>query len=411
YGIGLKAYDLMSFGPGSRIGRSSHLSRRETMEALPTLKAERLKGGTRYIDGQFDDARLAITLARTAADLGATVINYMPVVRLVKKNGRVCGIIARESETDREYELQARLVINATGVFTDFIRRLDEPAAAEVISPSQGAHIVLPRRFLPGEAALMVPKTDDKRVLFAIPWHDRVLVGTTDTAVKEILPDPASTTSEIEFLLGHAGRYLTVAPQPSDILSTFAGLRPLVKPGGRASPRASALVPRDHSILISASGLVSVTGGKWTTYRKMAEETIDCALTIGGLPQRPCRTEELPLHGRVEQAEGSLPAHGSDASEIRALAEQVPDWNKPLHPDLPYIAAEVVWAARMEMARTVEDFLARRTRALFLDARASLAAAPMVASLLGQELGRNTGWVQEQNAQYRQLVRKYLPLS
>jgi len=407
----LKAYDLMaaSFQPGTGIGRSSHLSRQKTIQALPTLKAERLTGGTRYIDGQFDDARLAITLARTAADLGATVINYMPVVRLVKKNGRVCGIIARESETDREYELQARLVINATGVFTDFIRRLDEPAAAEVISPSQGAHIVLPRKFLPGDAALMVPKTDDKRVLFAIPWHDRVLVGTTDTAVNKIVADPAPTGSEIEFLLTHAGRYLTVAPQESDILSTFAGLRPLVKPVGRASTRASALVPRDHSIFVSKSGLVSVTGGKWTTYRKMAEETLDRAVRACGLAAKPCRTKELALHGCVEGGTEWLSVYGSDASEIRALAEKSQDLSKRLHPDLPYIAADVVWAARTGMARTVEDVLARRTRALFLDARASLAAAPIVAALLAKELGRNATWAEEQTAQYQKLVRNYLP--
>ena len=387
-------------------GRSRHLSRQETVEALPTLKEERLRGGTRYVDGQFDDARLAITLARTAADLGATLINYMAVAAITKQNGRVSGVVARDSETNREYELKARVVINATGIFTDLIRRLDESSAPDLVGPSQGAHIVLPRRFLPGNAALMVPKTDDKRVLFAIPWHERVLIGTTDTAVKEVVADPAPLESEIEFLLTHAARYLTVAPRASDILSTFAGLRPLIRPARASS---TALVPRDHSIQVSKSGLVTVTGGKWTTYRKMAEDTLDRAIEVSGLDRRPCRTQQLPLHGCMDQPGDSLSAYGSDASEIRVLAKQKADWGKLLHPDLPYIAAEVIWAARMEMARTVEDVLARRTRALFLDARASLAAAPLVASLLAQELGRDSAWIEQQVAKYQQVVRKCLP--
>jgi glycerol-3-phosphate dehydrogenase len=436
YGAGLKLYDTLAGKLG--LGPSRHLSRKETMARLPTLEPKGLRGGTIYYDGQFDDARLAITLAQTAVDRGATVINYMQVASLLKKpssaspasammkggrvdsrwgresegegaEGSVSGVVARDLETGREYELAARVVVNATGVFADAIRRMDDGSAEDMIAPSQGAHIVLDRSFLPGASAIMVPKTDDGRVLFAIPWHNRVLVGTTESAAPELVLEPRPLREEIDFLLEHAGRYLTKDPKMKDVLSAFAGLRPLIK-----TPKAkrTALVPRDHLIVVSKSGLVTVAGGKWTTYRKMAEEAVDRAAEVGGLPKKPCPTAELRLHGWVKRRrsqdseirdEGAEVErlYGSDGVALRALQAENPAWGELLHPDLPYRAAQVIWAVRHEMARTVEDVLSRRTRLLLLDARASMEIAPKVARWMAKELGWDEQWETEQVNAYR----------
>jgi glycerol-3-phosphate dehydrogenase len=403
YGIGLKIYDLLAGKLG--LGPSKHLSREETLSRLPTLEPEGLKGGTVYFDGQFDDARLAVTLARTAAQHGAAVLNYFPVTRLLKKRDIVRGIVAHDGESGREYELPARVVINATGVFTDSIRRLDEPHAPEVVTPSQGIHLVLDQSFMPGDTAIMVPKTDDGRVLFCIPWHGRVLVGTTDTAVPNISAEPGPLEEEVSFILTHAARYLTKDPARSDVLSAFAGLRPLVR---TVDAQGTASVPRDHSVLVSASGLVTVVGGKWTTYRKMADDALSQAITVGGLEPRPCATENLRLHGwRARgEVEGHWQVYGSDVESVRAAAGG--SASGLLHPRLPYHEAEVRWAVRQEMARTVEDVLARRTRALLLDARASVEMAPAVAAIMAAELQRELSWASEQTEQYRKLAAGYL---
>jgi len=443
YGAGLKIYDRLAGKLG--LGPSRHLSRKATLECLPTLEPKGLRGGTIYYDGQFDDARLAIALAQTAVDLGGTVLNYVQVTGLLKKSastatkssgdrrqalargrladspqsaGAICGVVARDMETGREYRIAARGVINATGIFTDTIRRLDQPNAAGVIAPSQGAHIVLDRSFLPGDSAIMVPKTDDRRVLFAIPWHERVLIGTTETTVSKPALEPRPLREEIEFLLKHAARYLTKDPKPKDVLSAFAGLRPLVKHG---KTRNTALVPRDHTIMVSAAGLVTITGGKWTTYRKMAEDTVDCAAEVAGLEKRTCNTADLRLHGadggeqRTEtgDARSELKAHilrtyGSDGAAVLTLIDGQPALNERLHPDLPYRAAEVIWAVRHEMARTVEDVLSRRTRLLLLDARASIEISPRVARWIAQETGRDEKWERQQLAAYRSLAEGYL---
>jgi glycerol-3-phosphate dehydrogenase len=300
----------------------------------------------------------------------------------------------------------ARVVINATGVFTDAIRRLDEPAARPLVVTSQGAHIVLDRSFLPGDSALMVPKTDDGRVLFAIPWHDHVVVGTTDTPRDETPLEPRPLAAEIAFLLEHAARYLTRAPGKADILSTFAGLRPLVGAGTQTSR-----ISREHALLVSDSGLVTITGGKWTTYRAMAEETVDRAETVGGWPHRPSRTRALQLHGASDSAATDTPlkSHGTNAAKVDELLRSSPEFSRRLHSRLPYFAGEVIWAARHEMARTVEDVLARRLRALFLDARAALEMARPVAALLAKELGRDAAWEEEQLRGFRDLASGYLP--
>ena len=405
YGTGLRIYDAMS--GRYRIGSTEHLSKAQTAEALPTLNPERAVGGTSYIDGQFDDARLAITLALTAADLGATLLNYTAATSLEKEHGKVSGVIAHDLESGNELRLRARAIINATGVFADDLRRLDDPSAAPSLSPSQGAHIVLPKTFFPGETALMIPKTDDGRVLFAIPWQGRVLVGTTDTPVDKVEAAPRPLDSEVEFLLSHAARYLIKAPQLADVLCAFAGLRPLAR---ISTARQTALVPRDHHIEVSASGLVTITGGKWTTYRRMAKDALERAATFAGLPLKSCRTEKLRLHGCPESEQH--PAHapyGSDAPAIQKLASERAHWARPLHPALPYSVAEVVWSIRREMARTVEDLLARRTRALFLDARASVEAAPAVATLLAAELGRPQTWADQQVQAFESQARCYLP--
>jgi len=407
YGTGLKIYDAMSGHYG--LAKTQHLSAKQTLEALPTLKPERTVGGTAYVDGQFDDARLAITLVLTAADHGGVLLNYAAVTAFEKQGtGRINAVLARDLESGQELRLQTRAVINATGVFADEVRKLDDPALPSSLSPSQGAHIVLPRKFLPGDAALMIPKTDDGRVLFAIPWQGRVILGTTDTPVEKVEAAPRALDSEIEFLLHHAARYLTTAPTIADVLCIFAGLRPLAK---ISTAKQTALVPRDHHIEVAPSGLVTITGGKWTTYRRMAKDVLDRAAEVAALPPMPCRTDNLPLHGSPspEQPEAlGKTAHGSDQPALQKLASDRPEWSGLLHPAFPYLIAEVVWSVRQEMARTVEDILARRTRALFLDVRAALQAAPAVASLLAKELGRSTEWAAEQSLAFERLAHRYL---
>lgn len=405
YGIGLKIYDMLAGKEG--FGPSRHLSLEETLQRIPTIEPEGLRGGTIYHDGQFDDARLAINMAQTAVDLGGTVINYMQVVGLDKKNNLIDGVRVHDLEKDREFALKARVVINATGVFTDEIRHLDEAAAPRMVQPSQGVHIVLDRSYLPGDSAIMVPQTDDGRVLFAIPWHDRTVVGTTDTPLSEHALEPRPLQEELEFLLVHSQRYLTKDPQASDVLSTFAGLRPLVR-----SPEAesTAEISRDHVIQISQSGLVTIAGGKWTTYRKMGEDVIDQASVIGGLEERPSPTKDLRLHGWHDYAEtfGDFEHYGADAPALQTTLREHTEWQEPLHPKLPYKKGEVIWAVREEMARTVDDVLARRTRALLLDARASIEAAPAAAQLMASELGLSAVWQENQIKIYTEMAKGYL---
>jgi glycerol-3-phosphate dehydrogenase len=404
YGVGLKLYDMLAGKMG--LGPSRFLSREETLELIPTLEPEGLRGGVIYHDGQFDDARLAITLLRTLLDLGAAALNYMPVVALLKEGGLVRGAVIRDAETGAEREVHAKVVVNATGVFSDDLRRLDEPGCEPILAPSQGVHLVLDRSFQPGASAILVPHTDDGRVLFAVPWHDRVIVGTTDTPVDESAPEPRALPHEVEFLLTHAARYLTRDPAPGDVLACFAGLRPLVR-SGEAS-RTAALA-RDHTLLISPSGLVTITGGKWTTYRRMGEDAVSQAAVLAGLPEVPSGTAELRLHGWSAEVEPTADqaVYGADAAALARLSEERPEWKEPLHSRLPYRACEVVWAARHEMARTVEDVLARRTRALLLDARASAEAAPTVARLMAAELGKDAEWAAAQVEAYRELARGY----
>jgi glycerol-3-phosphate dehydrogenase len=404
YGIGLKIYDLLS---GKRsFGRSRLLSPRETLRHLPTVKTGGLRGGVIYYDGQFDDARLLINLIATAAEQGATLLNYAQVTRFSRDGGgRVNGVAVTDIESGEEFYAEARVVINATGVFCDQVRRLADPASAALIAHSRGIHLVFDRSFLPGASALMVPHTSDKRVMFAIPWHNHTLVGTTETPVREPSIEPGPVAEEIEFVLSTAANYLDRAPAPGDVLSVFAGLRPLVKTGKGKNTSA---LPRDHTIHIDPSGLLTITGGKWTTYRRMAEDSINRAITLAGLPRKPPATERLRIHGYHDGAEkfGELAVYGSDASKIRELIDE--SGAEKLHPALPYREGEVIWAARSEMARTVEDVLARRTRALMLNARAAISMAPRVAELMAGELGRDERWEAEQIKSFIDLAKGYL---
>ncbi len=406
YGVGLRLYDMLAGKHG--FGSSVNLTPEETRARIPQIETEGLRGGVQYHDGQFDDARLVINLAQTAADEGATVINYLGVREFLREGGLVTGVMARDTLTGDEVEVRARCVINATGPFTDTIRQLDDPACQTIMKASRGVHIVLDGSFLGGDTAIMVPHTDDGRVLFAIPWLDRVVIGTTDTPVDTLDLEPVADPEEISFILSHAAKYLTKDPAPADIKSVFSGLRPLVMD---KSAENTAELSREHQILISASGLVTITGGKWTTYRLMAEETVDQAVTMAGLDYAPSQTRNLAIHGweRNSPVFGPLAHYGVDAYGIEAMIDAEPKLAEHLHDQLPITRAMVVWAAREEMALSVEDVLARRTRCILLDARASGEIAQEVAEILAAELGRDKDWVKGQVAEYGELVARYLP--
>jgi glycerol-3-phosphate dehydrogenase len=400
YGIGMKVYDQLAGKLG--LGPSKWLSKEETISRIPTVETENLTGGVMYHDGQFDDSRLAVNLAQTAAGLGAKILNYAKCTGLLKTDGLVSGVTVEDIESGENFEVKALCVINATGIYVDELRAKDDGKSKPMVTVSQGIHIVLPKEFLPGDAAIMIPKTADGRVLFAVPWHDCVVVGTTDTPLHEKSMEPRALASEVEFVMEHAAKYLTKDPRPEDVLSIFAGLRPLVKSGDDTN---TAAISRDHTILVSNSGLITVTGGKWTTYRKMAEDVIDQAEMVSGVDQKRCETETLQIRGwsRTEIPEPNLRPYGADAAAIRALGE-----SEKLHPLLGLTAAEVRWHVREEMARTVEDVLARRSRCLLLNARGSIEAAPKVAEIMAKELGRDAAWIATQIAAYEILAKGYV---
>ena len=381
YGIGLKIYDQMAGKLG--LGPSQLLSKEETLQLAPTLDPEGLRGGVMYHDGQFDDARLAINIAQTAAQHNGVVLNYFPVIGLLKVNNKVCGVQVRDIFSGKEYEVKSKVVINATGVFTDAILNMDDPKHKNIITPSQGIHLVVDKEFLPGDTAVMIPHTDDGRVLFAVPWHDKIVLGTTDTPVTKFSLEPVPLKEEVKFILKHIGRYLSKDPQLNDVKSMFAGLRPLVK----GKSKTTAALSRDHLINIADSGLITITGGKWTTYRRMAEDVVDIAIEKNNLPGKPCVTNELKIYG-----------HNPETF--------FPDI---LHLTKDQLRETIKKAVREEMCMTVEDFLSRRTRHLLLDAQSAIKAAPLVADLMAIEMNKDENWIHQQVRNFNFIAKNYLP--
>jgi glycerol-3-phosphate dehydrogenase len=407
YGVGLKVYDWMAGSLG--LGPSQLLNKEETLALAPNLDEDGLRGGVLYHDGQFDDARLAIHLAMTAADHDAVVINYMSVEGLMKENGKVCGVFAKDSFEKKEYEIKAKVVINATGIFSDSIAKMDNKNAEPLISHSQGIHLVFEKEFLLSDTAIMIPRTDDGRVLFAVPWHNKIIVGTTDTPVSSASEEPIAMKAEIDFVMQHIHRYLKKDPLYSDIRSVFAGLRPLVK----SNSKITSAISRDHHIAVSDSELISITGGKWTTYRKMAEDVMEIAVHKAGMSEKECVTKNLHIHGYKENSNYKAPLYyyGTDEDAIKDLIKKDASLAELIHPSLPYIKAEIIWAVQNEMCMTVEDALARRTRALLLDAKASIESSLLVAQMMAKEMGKDESWIKEQINIFNSVAKNYLPTS
>lgn len=406
YGVGLKVYDALAGKLG--INKSRNLSKEETLEKIPTLESEGLRGGVIYYDGQFDDSRLSINLAHTMHDEGGLPLNYMKVIGLNKnEQGLIEGVTVRDMLSGEKLEVNARVVVNATGIFSDDILEMDEEDHTKIIKYAQGIHLVLDKEFLPGDSAIMVPHTDDGRVLFAVPWHNKVIVGTTDTPVDKATLEPIALEEEIEFVLRHAAQYLTKDPDRKDVKSVFAGIRPLVSP---ADAKDTSEISRSHHIQVSESGLVTIAGGKWTTYRKMAEETIDQAALVAGLDVKETPTKELRIHGWLKNVDKGdhLYVYGSDKVALEKLIDENPELGEQLHKDLPYLKAEVIWAVRHEMAQTIEDVLSRRTRALLLDAKASVEMAPEVGRLIAREFGKDDDWVDQEVKEFKQVANNYI---
>ena len=405
--VGMKVYDMMAGKLG--LGPSERISKEETIKAIPNLDEKDLTGGVIYYDGQFDDSRLAINLAQTIIENDGVALNYFKVNNLLKdEDGMISGVLARDMESGEEYQIKSKAVINATGVFVDDILKMNDPKAQKIVRPSQGVHIILDKSFLQGDAAIMIPKTSDGRVLFAVPWHKKVVVGTTDTPIDHTSLEPRALEEEIDFILSTSAQYLKKDPSRKDVLSIFAGLRPLAAPQG--DEVSTKEISRGHKLIVSLSGLVTITGGKWTTYRKMAEDTVDKAIMIGGLKEKKCQTENMPIHGYVKQVDYNDPMYiyGSDRVKIMQLIDRNHEMGKTLHQNLTFLKAEVIWAVQHEMARTLEDVLARRVRALFLDAKASIEMATEVAQIMADELNYDERWVNKQVEEYTKLAKSYL---
>ncbi|MFH6988304.1 FAD-dependent oxidoreductase [Flavobacterium collinsii] len=409
YTIGLTIYDLLA-GRLS-LGASKYISKKKTIEMLPTVEEKGLVSGVIYHDGQFDDSRMAINIAQTAVEKGACLLNYSKVVNLLKDDhNQIIGIEAIDHETGHKYDIKGTAIINATGVFTNAIMKLNDKVYKKYIVPSQGIHLVFDKSFLPTDQALMIPKTSDGRVLFAVPWHNRIVVGTTDTLIRKHSLEPIALESEIEFVLETAQRFLAKKPTRADVLSVFAGLRPLAAP--EEEGKSTKEVSRSHKIIVSETGLITITGGKWTTYRKIAEDIIDKAIKIGKLPKKACNTEQLPIHGNQVTTNldrmNHLYIYGSDIPKILELQQNEPELKEKLHSDHEFIMAEVAWAIRYEMARTVDDVLARRVRLLFLDARAAIQSSEKVARLLAKELGHDETWIHREITTFHVIARGFL---
>ena len=409
YTIGLTVYDLLA-GRLS-LGRSKYISKKKTIELLPTVEQKGLVSGVIYHDGQFDDSRLAINLAQTAVEKGACVLNYTKVINLLKDDkNQVTGVLVEDKETGEKKEIKGKVTINATGVFTNSIMKMNDKVYKKYIVPSQGIHLVFDKSFLPSDYALMVPKTSDGRVLFAVPWHDKIIVGTTDTLIKSHSLEPIALESEIEFVLETAQRFLAKKPTRADVLAVFAGLRPLAAP--EKEGQSTKEVSRSHKIFVSETGLITITGGKWTTYRKIAEDIIDKAISEKKLPKKECKTEHLSIRGNQKTStldrENHLYVYGSDIKNIMALQNNALELKEKIHPDYDFTMAEVEWAIRYEMAISLDDILARRVRLLFLDSRAAISSCEKVARFMAKELGKDELWITNQISEFKTIANGFL---
>ncbi len=404
YGLGLKVYDMMAGKMG--LGPSTLLNKDETIALINNVKKEGLKGGVIYHDGQFDDSRMAITLSLTATDLGATLINYAEVTNLIKENDLIIGLEVLDRESGEKFTVKTRVVINATGIFSDQIVKMDQPKALPMIRPSQGVHLVLERAFLDGPHAIMIPHTSDGRVLFAVPWHDHVVLGTTDTPIDHADEEPKALEEEITFILSNASQYMTRKPKREDVKSVFAGLRPLAAQQGNSTQTKE--VSRHHKVNVSTSGLISVLGGKWTTYRKMGEDTINTAALVGGLKEQKCKTKKLLLHGHDENTDINDPlnVYGADRHKIVSMGK--PQDNNSLS-DKFYISKNLIlWGIENEMAIHIEDVLARRVRCLFLDAKETLRIAPKVAEIMAAALNKEDQWIVQELKEFNTITQNYI---
>ena len=408
YLIGLKIYDLLS--RKLSLGKSKLIGAAKLLKIFPNLKEESLLNGVVYHDGQFDDSRLAINLAQTAIEQRATILNYFKVVDILKdNNGKNEGVIVVDVETDKRYHVKSKCIINATGIFTDKILKINDPTHKKTVVPSRGIHLVFDKSFLDSDCAIMIPKTTDGRVLFIIPWHDKVLAGTTDTPVRKKTLDPVATKSEIDFILNNVNQYFDNPPKKEDILSVFAGLRPLAAP--EKDETKTKEVSRNHKIIVSESNLISIVGGKWTTYRKMAEEVVDKSIQLHNYKMVKSQTETLSIHGNIangQTLEHHLSIYGFDAKHIKDMEDSNILYSKKIHVNYPFTVAQIIWAVQHEMARSVEDVLARRVRLLFLDAKAAIEASPIVAKTMAKELDKDEAWINEQTEKFKKVADKYV---
>ncbi len=411
YTAGLIVYDLLAGRLG--LGRSLPMSKKSVIKAIPQIEQNGLKGGVVYHDGQFDDSRLAVNMVQTAVEHDAAVVNYAEVTSLIKdENGKVSGVKVKDVLADDEFELKGTCIINATGIFVDDIIKMDDKSKEPLVRPSQGVHLVVDKSFLGGDDAIMVPKTSDGRVMFGVPWHNRVILGTTDTPVKEFVLEPFALEEEVDFILETAGRFLVKKPERKDVLCVFAGLRPLAAPKKLSDESKTKEISRSHKLITSESGLITITGGKWTTYRIMAEETVDLAIKKNKIEFKPCITKKMKIHGYKTTTDADRNnwkyVYGSDQDEISKLEKENPEFGKKLDENYDFTVAQVIWAVRHEMAMTLDDMLARRVRLLYLDARKSIEVAPKVAKIMADEMGMDDKWIEEQVLEYTTIANGYV---
>ena len=410
YGLGLKIYDWMA--KGLSLGKSELISKNRMLRMMPHIKSSGLRGGVLYYDGQFDDSRLAINVAQTIVEQGGTLVNYTAVTELLKdERGTIIGVQVEDKISAEHYTLKAKMIVNATGVFSDKILKMDNPTAKKSIQPSQGVHIVLDQKFTTSSAALMIPKTSDGRVLFAVPWKQSLVVGTTDTLINKPKLEPQALESEVNFILETAQAYLSPAPEKKDIKAVFAGLRPLAKAANENEKTKE--ISRSHKVIVSQSGLVSIVGGKWTTFRRMGQDTVDYFYKLNSLEFCKSRSEALLIHGAFEDIKAhknNSDVYGTDTPKLEQLCQENPSWNELLHPDFPNKIGEIIWAIRYEMAQTLDDVLSRRLRLLFQNVEAALEIAPKVARIMKEELNKEDAWEQEQITTFNTIASHYKPL-